>query len=404
MATNFSAWAQDNPYEITKYTFIDYDNNQLVIGNDTAPYQHLFSVLTNIGLKGQGKINIVQIGDSHIQADFVSGSFRKRLQSFFLGSISGRGFIFPYKVAQTNNPANYQVRYTGHWESCRNIESNLKCQLGLSGIAVIAADTNATITMSIADKTLPGYDFDELMIFHGTLRENYLPRIIYPNPVKQTTNIAQGYTLFEFDHSIDSMVMGITKTDSLQNDFILYGYNFASNDQGITYHTIGVNGARVESYLKCDLFIPHLSALNPDWVIVSLGTNDAYTNAFDTVQFKNQLSSLINNIKKAAPNCAILLTTPGDHRMKRINTNPNAQLVSDLIKETAMKFGIAYWDFNQIMGGPGSIDAWVDSGMGHTDYLHYTRKGYEYQGQLLFNAFLKSYDAFLLQTPKNSKK
>jgi len=47
------------------------------------------------------------------------------------------------------------------------------------------------------------------------------------------------------------------------------------------------------------------------------------------------------------------------------------------------------------MGGEGSINNWHYYGLAHTDYLHYSRKGYEYQGKLLFNAFLKAYDDYL---------
>lgn len=386
--------AQDNPYKIDKYTFINYEKNEFTI-YDTLSYNSLFYEFTQIGLKGKGKVNIVHIGDSHIQADFLSGNFRKKIQSFFLGSISGRGFVFPYKVANTNNPLNYKVTSTGNWESCRNVEKELKCKLGLSGIAVITSDSTAKIKVSITDKTMPGYDFDRLMVFHD-IDENCLePIILLPTPTNKTINKDLGYTLFEFTESVTHIEMGLQKTTNKQQHFALHGFNFDSNDSGIIYHTIGVNGAQYESYLKCEYFVPHLKAIEPDWVIVSLGTNDVYTDVFDSVQFTKNVDKLINNIKKAAPTSAILLTTPGDHRIKRAYINDFTETASNTLKQKALVHNISYWDFNKIMGGKGSIDAWQATGMGHTDFLHYTRKGYEYQGQLLFNAFLKAYDSYL---------
>ena len=387
--------AQDNPLEITEYTFIDYDKNIFEITGDSNSYAYLFSQFSDIGLKGKGKVNIVHIGDSHIQADFLSGTFRKKLQSFFLGSISGRGFIFPYKVAKTNNPFNYKVKSKGEWVSCRNVEQDLKCKLGLSGIAIITQDSLAEIRISIADKNLPGYDFDRLMVFHDIDTCSFKPQISYPEPIKISENKELWYTLFEFETSVDSMVLNVHRTDSSQNKFTLHGLNFDSNDTGITYHTVGVNGAQIESYLKCENFIPHLKALDPQWVIVSLGTNDVYTDNFNTQKFETGFVEMVKRIRKAAPDCAILFTTPGDHLVKREYKNENIGKASGIIKQKVQELNISYWDFNSIMGGEGSINAWFALGMAHTDFLHYTRKGYEYQGQLLFNAFLKTYDKFI---------
>lgn len=387
--------AQDYPLEITKYTFVNYENNIIEIKGDSNNYKQLFQQISDIGLKGKGKVNIVHIGDSHIQADFLSGTFRKKLQSFFLGSISGRGFIFPYKVAKTNNPFNYKVKSKGEWESCRNVEKELKCKLGLSGIAIITNDSLAEISISIADKKLPGYDFDRLMVFHDFDTNAYKPIIGYPQASNTLENKDLGYTLYEFESSVDSMVLKVQKTDSIQNNFTLHGLNFDSSDAGITYHTVGVNGAQIESYLKCENFVPHLKALNAQWVIVSLGTNDVYTDNFDTKAFEENLIKMTKRIRIAAPQSAILFTTPGDHLMKREYINTNTLKASNIVKQKAKELNISYWDFNSIMGGEGSVNAWFALGMAHTDFLHFTRKGYEYQGQLLFNAFLKTYDKFI---------
>jgi lysophospholipase L1-like esterase len=144
-----------------------------------------------------------------------------------------------------------------------------------------------------------------------------------------------------------------------------------------------------------EYFTPHLAALEPDWVIISLGTNDVYTYVFDTLDFTNKVDSLIGNVKKAAPMAAILLTTPSDHRIKKGEVNRNVAQASAILKNKAKQWSISYWDYYTVMGGQGSIDYWRSTGMAHTDYLHYTQKGYEYQSQLMFNAFLNSYDDYL---------
>ena len=385
--------SQDYPYEIKKYAFINYNANKITI-YDTNAYAVFFNKINRVAFKGKGKVNIVHIGDSHIQADYFSGAFRTKIQSFFIGSVSGRGFIFPYKIANTNNPLNYKVSSKGKWSSCSNIQKDINCPLGLSGISVTTKNPDASITVAIKDPKIKGYDFDKLMVFHNFSNKSFKP-VIKNARIKQTTEYpGKGYTLFEFEDNITSITLGFEKTDSSQTNFTLYGLNFDSSDAGIIYHTIGVNGAKVESYLRCKFFTENLSALNPDLVIISLGTNDSYTNVFDSVRFKKQLISLISLIKKASVNTAILFTTPGDNLMKRTYPNQNVKLASYIIKEISKQYNASYWDFYTVMGGFGSIDYWRYEELAYKDYLHYTRKGYEYQAHLFFNAFLKAYDGF----------
>lgn len=388
----FSGKTQDDPYEIENYPFINQTKNKFEIF-DSLAYEQLFEKLTDIGFQGKNKVRIVHIGDSHLQADFLSGNFRKRLQTFFLGAMGGRGFIFPYKVAKTNNPLNFKVKSEGSWESCKNVETKLVCDIGLAGITVFTKDTLATITINIEDASLPGYDFDRLMIFHDFGDEFYHPQIDNANASKAFHSF--GYTLFEFDKNIDRVELQLKKTSAEQSKFNLYGFNFDSNDAGIIYHTVGVNGAQYESYLKCKYFEPHLSALTPDWVIISLGTNDCYTNVFDSIAFAENVDIFIQSVKKASPKATILLTTPGDHRLKRSFINENVRIASEIIKNKAKAYQLSYWDFYAVMGGEGSVNHWYYNGMAHTDYLHLTKKGYQYQAQLLFNAFLKAYDGYL---------
>jgi lysophospholipase L1-like esterase len=66
------------------------------------------------------------------------------------------------------------------------------------------------------------------------------------------------------------------------------------------YHSLGINGAEVTSFLRNSLE-PQLQLLNPDLVIISLGTNDAYMAEFDENAFKRNYGTLIQRIKKLHP-------------------------------------------------------------------------------------------------------
>lgn len=389
-------YSQDNPYEIEHYDFINYDANKLVFFNDTSAFNRLFTAFNALILKGDGQINVVHIGDSHIQADNFSGRMRQRLQTFFQGGIGGRGFIFPYTVANTNNPGSYKVTYTGTWEHCRNVDKDKEnpCNLGLSGISVTTCDSIAAISIKLRENEDPKYTFNKVKVFHeidstclNVEMDNYRKKIMEYND-------SLGYTMFIFDNYLDSLTLKFRKKDSLQKKFTLHGISLETYDPGVVYHSIGVNGAKVSSYLKCRYFKTQLKALTPDLVIISLGANDTYTKKFDASLFETQLDGLVNQIYSAAPGIALIITIPGDCYYKR-KDNKTVAAGRDVIFNLAQKYNCAVWDFYTVMGGEKSIDSWLKNSMAAKDRLHFSKKGYTFQGDLFFNAFLHSYDEFI---------
>ena len=144
-----------------------------------------------------------------------------------------------------------------------------------------------------------------------------------------------------------------------------------------------------------------LKALNPDWMIISLGTNDAYMRNFISANFYANYDTLISRIREVLPDAALLLTVPGDSYRSRRYPNYNTSKARDQIKILAKKHHAAVWDFYEIMGGQNSINYWYAKGLANRDKLHFTKAGYKLQGDLLFNAFLKSYDSFNLNRMAN---
>ncbi len=130
-------------------------------------------------------------------------------------------------------------------------------------------------------------------------------------------------------------------------------------------------------------------------VVLSIGTNDAYTRYFNSGNYKHSYDSLIQQVRDALPDAAILLTVPNDSYLYRRYVNRNTEKVKDVILELAEKLDCGVWDFYSIMGGLNSIWVWNRFGLAKRDHIHFTRKGYELKGDLFFNAFLKSYDNYI---------
>ena len=66
--------------------------------------------------------------------------------------------------------------------------------------------------------------------------------------------------------------------------------------------------------------------------------------------------------------------------------NSTVYSVSIVLKSQALKHNCAIWDLYIAMGGKGSMLKWHSAGLVNQDHIHYLRKGYNLQGQLLYNA------------------
>ena len=90
------------------YPFIEVQCNQFqFFGTESPNWLYLNKQLTDMIQTGQGKLNFYHIGGSHLQADIYSHDFRTFLQSNWPGLSGERGLVFPYSLAHTNNPTNY---------------------------------------------------------------------------------------------------------------------------------------------------------------------------------------------------------------------------------------------------------------------------------------------------------
>jgi len=109
----FNLKAQNNAavnFECKKYPFIHAERNELIGAHSLDSFfQKLYVQKT----QQKSRINILQIGDSHIQADFSSAQIRNDIQTDF--GNAGRGLVVPFRVAGTNEPFNYKIT------------SNVKC-------------------------------------------------------------------------------------------------------------------------------------------------------------------------------------------------------------------------------------------------------------------------------------
>ena len=241
------------------------------------------------------------------------------------------------------------------------------------------------------------YSFNSLKLFYHTDEDSYSP--IFENKKDRDfffdeQPVEDGYSQFFFNKPQDTVNMRLAKSFPAQNHFQFYGMSLENNNPGLLYHAIGLNGAFTKTYNKSTLFTKELSALEPDLVIVSLGTNDNFLPESRYCRFciKDNLRTMLDNIRASKPGVSILLVTPGDFYLKNGTHNNNNGSYRAILYELAEEYNCGVWDFNAVMGGDYSIKAWVKYGLARNDYVHYSKKGYEVQGELLYRAIMDAYE------------
>jgi lysophospholipase L1-like esterase len=378
-----------------KYPFIEVQCNQFqFFGAQSPNWMHLNEELSSMIQTGQGKLNFYHIGGSHLQADIYSHDFRTFLQTNWPGLSGERGLVFPYKLAHTNNPTNYDFSSPNTWKGYRSVTQRPEdFDYGMSGAAITCHDSLIVVNFKHL-RTLVKPPFDRLRIYHNTGDFPY--DLNFGDQELLVTDVAHyaalGYTEIRFSDHLDSLDLLFVKNCTTPFSLELFGFEFLNDLPGITYTAIGINGASLPTYLANTNFSRDLQLRKPDLFIFSVGTNDAHCSyaSFDPLVYKRNLEKMIQQVLQSNPNCAILLTVPNDDYYMRKYPNRNTERQREVIYQLAAQYQIAVWDFYGIMGELGSSKTWKMEGLMQADYVHFTGTGYHLKGTLLIEAFQKN--------------
>lgn len=380
------------------YPFLKLEANDIQYPGDSIQFQGFYHKLDELIFAGRGKVNILHIGGSHVQAGTLSNRMRENFYSLSDGLVADRGFIFPYRMAKTNTPGNIKMEYTGDWEGCRNAHRKHHCDWGVSGINATTRDTLSNLKLWSINSDSVTYRFNRVKIFHRVSQSSLSIRTDSTYRVRSVVvDSTASFTEIQFEEYYDTLNVEFIKLDSLQSEFVLQGISLETDFDGIVYHSIGVNGASVPSFLRCEGFGKQLSTFSPDLVIFGIGINDAYkpVSSFDREKFEAHYDTLIHHIRTTNPNASLLFLTNNDSYYKRRYANKNALEVREGMMNLAERHGGACWDLFEIMGGLNSIRMWENAGLAKSDKIHLTPQGYRLQADLLFDAIKRDYGDYL---------
>ena len=395
------ARAQTPPLDSLRaaYPFLHLAANR--IENGTIGLQRFYARLAGLplhpaGLPG-GRVSVVHIGDSHVQADEFSGRARRELQRTY--GNAGLGLVFPFGVARTNgSPAFHTAAGAGTWRARRALAPpDSALAVGVSGFVLTTADSGAAFTLRVPVLRRPSFSFDKITILRqpGPAAFDWVVSSAQGRRLGVVPGVGPGpAAALRLDSLRDFVELRATRRRPAQTSGALYGLLLANGQPGVVYHTIGVNGAAVRHFARAPLFLAQLPLLEPDLFIVSLGTNDAYPAGFDPDLFTRQLDSLVSGLRRGCPRAEVLLTAPADSYRARRYPNPDLARLRAALRAYAQQHDLAYWDLAAVQGGYGSMRRWRAAGLAQADLVHFTRAGYDLQGLLLYLAIQDGFAAF----------
>lgn len=418
----------------SKYPFLNLSANHITMNG--ADWSRIADKL-NRAARDEATVSIVHIGDSHVQPDGNTGKLRKIFQSAY--GNAGRGLMAPLRIAGTNAPLDYRFTTSAPSTTAKLMRMPWQTQMGFTGVSVHPLVSNASFSVTCRST------FSQLRIYglgNFEVEGAFSDGAVIPFEWEGTDyggilNLAKPVTSLQFNiHGQNMTVFGIDArrhhTAVVEKDESRHGENASRNEQdprhksdadghvvnpGVLYHSIGNNGATYSTYSLIGNMGRHLSALHPDLVVISLGTNEAFGNVSDGVMY-SQIDHLVSDIRRANPEAQILLTTPSEcqrsvytrvrrgrrRRARRVRSyavNNNVARIRSVIQRYGRENGIAVYDFYAVAGGKGASTYWLRNRLLSSDRIHRTWTGYYLEGELMAEAMSRALVTAGITNPLN---
>ena len=363
-------------------------------------------------LDEHGNINVLHYGDSQIEGDRISGIMRHAWQQRWGGS--GPGLQAPVPLVQS-----FALRqsHTGPWKRHtrygRRDTTDTDERYGLLACyAELEDTTGSTACLTLAPEPRNHSQFGMwkgIRLWHDSVATDCVVRV--NDILLDTLRAGTPASVLDLHGSWpkadtalamtgDGPIVGLQETEVCFEGVVPRIFAVEPKGQGVQWHGVPMRGSSGTLFRKLDRphFTGQLRALSPELVILQYGGN-VVPHCKDLAQaerFGGWFGSQIRLFQRVLPKAAILVIGPSDMAEKtglQWTSFPQLEAVRDVLKRTALENGAGYWDLLEVMGGLGSMPAWVDSEppLAGPDHVHFTPLGAKQVGTLLDRSFLACY-------------
>ncbi|MEW6731234.1 MAG: GDSL-type esterase/lipase family protein [Acidobacteriota bacterium] len=342
-------------------------------------------------------IHILHYGDSHTAADLLTGTLRRLLQERF--GDGGAGFLFAGRPWKTYWHTRARFGNSSGWLSEGiGTQQQQNGFYGLGGVSMVSRNAGETIWVETIWSNFDIYLWKEPA--GGQLS-------VYVDGILNTTTSLQANEP-QVDYLTLTAVEGLHRVElrTLDNGCArIFGF-IAERANGLSYDTLGINGARVTRLLSWNekLLTEHLARRRPDLIIVAYGTNEMSDLDWHPITYAAQFSAAVNRLQRAVPSAAILILGPPERAIRqgrKWQVLDNQLSIIEVQRRVAQAHSWAFWNSYRAMGGKGSIHRWslTSPPLAQPDHVHLTRAGYDRIAQLIYQDLIRGYRA-----PQQSQK
>ena len=149
---------------------------------------------------------------------------------------------------------------------------------------------------------------------------------------------------------------------------------FVTEQPGLTYEAIGLNGAEAGLILRWDqpIFESYLRQRDPALIVLAYGTNEAGNHNWTYEAYRDLLGRIVDKLHQVVPSASVLVLGPPD-RSTRVGVGTrrhpavwtpysNTLHITSAQRAACKVHGCAVWSWRDRMGGLGSMNRWLPTG------------------------------------------
>lgn len=382
--------AEKNRFE----SYFAEDPARIYFPNDNITiFDPFFRSLDNARSK---KVRILHYGDSQIEEDRITSTLRNGLQSKFGGGGPGLlPFGRPYYTlcASESSTANLR-RYIVFGEGSKRSDG----KYGIMGQCARMDTSVYTTVTSVKGNKGPSRSFHRLTMLAGNVSGKLRVKCNGVQYELESPASQSGVGRIVIDLPDSSSTVRFSAWGSAD----IYGMQL-DDTLGVSMDNIPMRGCSgtVFTRINSAQFRDYVTHDNVRLILLQFGGNSMpYRKTPKAIsEYKASIEQQIKHIHTLAPNAAILFIGPSDMSVNvkgRMVTYPHLPMMVDSLKAAANNAGAAYWDMYSAMGGSGSMVQWVKArpSLAGSDYVHFTPRGAEAMGNMLFESLMLYYDYY----------
>lgn len=340
------------------------------------------------------RMRIVHYGDSQIEEDRISNVLRDSLQTRFGGG--GPGLLpvleeyYNLSISEASSAA--PRRYLAYGPA------EMRGAAGRYGAMAQKSHYDTTVVTT----------FFPVKSNHGPSR--YFNRLTFLSSggdltirCKDSTQRYEAtadirHVRFELPDSTERVII----THSGSHD--IYGV-MLDRETGVALDNVPMRGCDGTMFtgIRAEQLADYYNSENVRLIILQYGGNVVpFTRREDKISdYCKDVSRQIAYLKEQAPEARILFIGPSDMSTTiqgKMQTYRHLPAFVDSLRTNVNKSGAAFWDMYEAMGGQNSMAQWVIQSppLANSDYVHFTKKGAEKMGDMLFDTIMLYYDYYKL--------